>query len=394
MKVLISSRSLIVLIGIFCLWFAGTESSLAVQCETPTSTNEIELQLRALLDEKLAEDTTIPSISIYVQRSRSCDTQALSVIRHSKSVEHTLDESTLFRIASNTKTYTAATILRLVELGKVDINGSVFDYLPFTYRDLFHANSVDVSGLSIINLLRHTSGLPDHASDNRYIEAILNNPSRKWSPFEQLSLIFEYDLTIAPARSEFSYSDTGYVLLGRAIEQVSGLSLNHAFRKYLQFEALGITQTFIEPSESTVHNTEHRAHQFFSTFDTFTWHPSLDLYGGGGLLSTTKEMGEFLKHLLSGNVFDSPTTLELMLTIPPESQHAQFGSGIFKKTMCGEVVWGHTGFWNTFAFYDAKNGITISGAIQQAFTPVKGSLLAQEIYELLTTGNVGCQAPG
>lgn len=388
----ISSRSLFVAIAIFGVWFSGTESSLAGQCETSISASEIALQLRELLDEKLAEDTTIPSISIYFQRSSPCDTQALSVIRHSKSVDHTLDESTLLRIASNTKTYTAATILRLVEMGKVDINGSVFDYLPSTYRDLFHDSGVDMSGLSITNLLSHTSGLPDHASDHRYIEAILDNPSRKWTPLEQVSLIFEYDLTIAPARSEFSYSDTGYVLLGRVIEEVSGVSLNDAFYKYLRFDELELTNTFFESNDTSTLQTQQRAHQFFSKYDTFTWHPSFDFYGGGGLLSTTKEMGEFIKHLLSGNVFYTPDTLDIMLTIPPESNNAQFGSGIFKKAMCGEVVWGHTGFWNTFAFYDAKNGITISGAIQQAITPVKGSVLAQEIYELLFAGNAGCPA--
>ena len=108
--------------------------------------------------------------------------------------------------------------------------------------------------------------------------------------------------------SFFSYSDTGYILVGNIIERITGKSLAASVRQWLNFEKLGIKQTYWERFEKAPVD-QNRAHQFYESIDTYNWNPAIDLYGGGGLVATPADVALFFNKLLTGQVFKNADTL-------------------------------------------------------------------------------------
>ncbi|MGZ6372579.1 MAG: serine hydrolase domain-containing protein, partial [Candidatus Limnocylindria bacterium] len=119
-----------------------------------------------------------------------------------------LSGTTPFAIASVTKTFTAAIVLQLVEEGRIDIDGAVTDYLP----ELTLAR-----GVTVRQLLSHTSGIADLLAPMR--NRLNADPSRVWQPAEVVALV-------GPSRfapgTDWSYSNTNYVIAGMLIERVTG----------------------------------------------------------------------------------------------------------------------------------------------------------------------------
>ena len=132
-----------------------------------------------------------------------------------------LSGATPFAIASVTKTFTAAIVLQLADEGRVDLDAAVTDYLP----ELTIAR-----GVSVRQLLGHTSGIADLLAPMR--NRLNAGPSRVWQPAEVLALV-------GPSRfapgTDWSYSNTNYVIAGLLIEGVTG----HPFADELERRITG-----------------------------------------------------------------------------------------------------------------------------------------------------------
>jgi D-alanyl-D-alanine carboxypeptidase len=132
-----------------------------------------------------------------------------------------LNGATPFAIASVTKTFTAAIALQLVDEGRVDLDAAVTDYLP---------GLTLARGVSVRQLLSHTSGIADLLAPMR--NRLNAEPSRVWQPAEVLALV-------GPSRfapgTDWSYSNTNYVIAGLLIERVTG----HPFADELQRRITG-----------------------------------------------------------------------------------------------------------------------------------------------------------
>lgn len=120
--------------------------------------------------------------------------------------------STIFQIASLTKQFTAAAIMKLVEEDKINLNKPINDFLPERFR------SEVWKDVTVDQLLSHTAGIPDYTKAEDYlktnhelsVDKIIQEASRK-------------PLQFAPG-TKFEYSNTGYTLLGAIIEEQSKLS--------------------------------------------------------------------------------------------------------------------------------------------------------------------------
>jgi D-alanyl-D-alanine carboxypeptidase len=95
----------------------------------------------------------------------------------------------------------------------------------------------------------------------------------------------------------FSYSDTGYILLGEILERQTGGSMAAALRNLLGYQRLGLRSTWLETLESAPKGVLDRAHRYEGDHDTYTDDPSYDLYGGGGLASTVRDTALFMRAL-------------------------------------------------------------------------------------------------
>ena len=122
---------------------------------------------------------------------------------------------THFRIASVTKTMTAAVILQLAQEGKLRLGDAVARYVPGVPNG---------DGITLAELLEMRSGLYSFTDDPALAARMDDDPTRVWAPPELLALAFAQPPMFAPG-AEYYYSNTNYVLLGLIIERLEGRPL-------------------------------------------------------------------------------------------------------------------------------------------------------------------------
>src|SRR6185295_12921177 len=138
---------------------------------------------------------------------------------------------TLFAIGSVSKQFTSAAVLLLAEEGKLSARDPVAKYYPTLTR---------AKEITLLDLMNHVSGYPDY-----YPLDFLDRRMKK--PIDPDELLRQYaggKLDFEPD-SRYSYSNTGYILLGRVVEKVSGESLG-AFLTRRIFKPLGMDHSFYE----------------------------------------------------------------------------------------------------------------------------------------------------
>jgi D-alanyl-D-alanine carboxypeptidase len=278
-----------------------------------------------------------------------------------------LDPAAGFRIASVTKTFTAAAILRLVESGRIGLDDPISKHLSPATLALLRKAGYDVDAIRVRHLLAHTSGLYDYAADAAFVSYVLTHGRHHWTRREQVRWAMTHGKPYAPPGQEFHYADTGYVLLGEILERRTGRGLAGAYRRLLGFGRLGLDETYLETLEPRPPSARPRAHQYYETVDATAFDPSFDLYGGGGLVSTVDDLARFYGALLDGMVFDKAATLRTMLGKPNPRRAADLGTGIFSVQLgrAGEQCWGHSGFWGTTVVDCPRSNVTLALAVNQ-----------------------------
>lgn len=266
-----------------------------------------------------------------------------------------------FRLASITKTYVAATALRLVEDGRLDLQAPIDQYLPTAWMELLAKDGYQTHVITVRHLLSHTSGMADAAQTPQFIATLKAHPQTHWTREGDLHDLVEWTDPVGKPGEKYSYSDTGYVLLGAIIEHVTGQTLPQAVRTLLQLDALGVTGTYWERYETPVGGA--RAHQVFEGIDTYEWDPSMDLYGGGGLVAPPVDVAVFFDALLTGHLFRKPDTLALMQSAEGLPADSPYRLGVFAYDLDGTQAVGHSGFWGTLVAREPRSGRTISGAV-------------------------------
>lgn len=280
------------------------------------------------------------------------------------------------RIASNTKTYVAATALRLREEGALGLDDPIETHLPPERVAALRGDGYSTSAITVRHLLTHTGGFFDHTDSPFYEEAIVEDPHHRWTREEQLRGLVEWGDPLGGPGEVYSYSDSGYVLLGEVLERVSGRPLHEAARDLLGYERLGMASTWWETLEPRPEGVLDRAHQFLGELDVTGFDPSFDLYGGGGLAATVGDMALFMRALFTGGVFDDPGTAEIMLSTVPGAAERSGGDrsrlpagayrmGVWVERIAGYAVYRHSGFWGTTALYVPELDLALAATVNQ-----------------------------
>jgi D-alanyl-D-alanine carboxypeptidase len=280
------------------------------------------------------------------------------------------------RLASTTKTYVAAAILRLMEMGKLSVDDPINKHLPEDQLSLLADGGYDARQITIRHLLTHTSGLWDYAMSDAFYNAVNADPQHRWTREEQVRFAVENGQPYGNPGDIFHYSDTGYILLGEIVEQKSGLDFATALRKLLRFETIGLNSTWLETLEPTPSATSARAHQYMGDADTHDYDPSFDLYGGGGLVANMPDLAHFFGALFKGRIFEKPSTLAMMKTtiIPSlggpgrtnsQGESSLYCMGIAAGSYKDLTIWSHSGFWGTQGAYVPALDLAIGLALTQ-----------------------------
>lgn len=143
-----------------------------------------------------------------------------------------------FRNGAMAFTYMATTLLELVDEKRVRLDDKLARFFP----SLPYANRI-----TLRNLANMTSGYADYAYQPEVVRGVTLNPLRHWSSKELIAIGVRKPMIFAPG-SNFGYSHTNYVILGRVIEKITGMPLSKALQKYISSPMkLTATRSFDTP---------------------------------------------------------------------------------------------------------------------------------------------------
>ena len=148
-----------------------------------------------LVDETLAASPGVPALALAVLApGRGLDV----AVAAGRSGDAALGADQPFRLASNTKTYTAAATLRLVEEGRLGLDDTLAERADPALVALLDGDGYDTGAITVRHLLQHTSGLYDYASDVDYQTIALGEPDGHWSRADQVRFAVEEGDPLGP----------------------------------------------------------------------------------------------------------------------------------------------------------------------------------------------------
>jgi CubicO group peptidase (beta-lactamase class C family) len=251
--------------------------------------------------------------------------------------------NTKFRLGSVTKQFTAASILLLEQRGKLNVGDPVKKYLPDA--------PAAWDKITIFHLLTHTSGIPNFTSfpEYRKLEPFAATPAELVARFRDKPLDFE-------PGEKWSYSNSGYLLLGYLLEKISG----DKYEKFVAdniFTPLGMKDSGYDSNSAVI---PHRASGYVSGPKGFEnagfIHMSIP-HGAGALYSTTEDLLKWEQGLFGGKVLQ-PASLEKMTT--PFKNNYAFGLAV--ESAAGRKVIQHGGGiegFNTDLTYFPEDKLTV-----------------------------------
>ena len=251
---------------------------------------------------------------------------------------------TKFRIGSITKQFTAACILLLQERGKLKVEAPLKTYLPDAPEAW--------GGVTIFNLLTHTSGIPDFTRLPEY-RSLETSPQ---TPEQLIAKIRDKPLEFPPG-SNWAYSNSGYLLLGFVLEKLSGESYAQFVKKNL-LDPVGMKDSGYDTHSAVIH---HRASGYAPSPDGPVNAPYIDMsvpFAAGGLYSTTGDLLRWERALFGGKVL-SGASLEEMTT--PFKHNYGFGVGI-RTPSDGDKIVLHSGGiegFNTSLIHGARDDLVV-----------------------------------
>jgi CubicO group peptidase (beta-lactamase class C family) len=260
---------------------------------------------------------------------------------------HTLDPidaQTNFRLASFTKQFTATCIMLLVHDGKLHYEDHLTDIFPE-----FPAYG---KGITIRNLLNHTSGLPDY--EDILAKQYPNTPDEKIPPILDagvLKLLEQQTRGKFPPGSRWEYSNSGYAILAMIVEKVSGKSFGQFLQERI-FIALKMTSTLAY--EKGKNEVLHRAYghtKIDGVWRETDQSPTSAVLGDGGIYSSLDDLAKWDRALRDHTLLSEPEmSLALTPVHPtdsppkfPEGQPVSYGFGWFLDPYRGHKRMWHYG---------------------------------------------------
>ncbi|MCB9252548.1 MAG: beta-lactamase family protein [Flavobacteriales bacterium] len=256
-------------------------------------------------------------------------------------------------IASITKSYLSAAVLRMIENRELGLDQSICKALPVERTKQLEDAGYNTQRITVANLLSHTSGIFDYVNTEIYQKRSKREPNYFWSRQDQINLALKYKPCFEPGNN-FSYSDTNSLLLTEIIENLRQQVFYTAIRELIDFEKFNLTHTWfklLEPDLSEIPLPKQFASEF--EVNSYTLHPSFDLYGGGGLVSTTENVAQFFQLFLTGKIFNQPDSKAMIFESRTNftSVEQKYFMGVAEFKAGKFTAFGHGGFWGTMALY-------------------------------------------
>lgn len=286
-----------------------------------------------------------------------------------------VDRETKFHIASMNKMFTAVAIAQLVEAGKMSWDDTLALRVP-EYSDQAAAKEI-----TVWQLLHHTSGLGDFL-----VPELFENREKFVEPADYLGLIARQPKVSEPG-AEWSYSNAGYMLLGRIIENVSGESYFDYIQRHV-FTPAGMAASGFDRLDDVVPQLAVGYYREGAFSDAWKSDWLKVPYRGspaGGGYSTNADLLRFSEALRSGKLV-KPATLAKMFEDPVPAGPGGYAAGFGDRASHGRHIRGHAG---GIEGTDANLAIVWETGATVALTSNQGPgqswLLAERIADLLAS---------
>ncbi|MGW2720756.1 serine hydrolase domain-containing protein [Streptomyces sp. NPDC001492] len=243
-------------------------------------------------------------------------------------------ENGRFRAGSVTKVVTAAIALQLAAEGRIDLDGTVQQYLPGLLTEEFEP-------VTVRELLNYTSGLRSGASLGDTVEDGYPHRFETLTPRQVVAASVAKGPAYAPGTRQ-DYDNIHYTVLGMLIEKVTGDSYAHQAEIRI-FRPLGMRDSsFPVGADPRIHGPHNRGYDWIDgrLVDVTDWNMS-DRFAAGDLISTTADLQRLLVGLFRGRVVPEPQLRE-MFTLP-DVPGARYAAALERFELNGRVIWGKTG---------------------------------------------------
>lgn len=251
-----------------------------------------------------------------------------------------------FRVGSITKTFTAAAALQLDTEGAWSLDDPIDDW---------------VSGwdfgpdVTLKRLLNHTAGVYNYTDDGTF----LIESKTRTSPEDIIEFAIDHG-EVAPPGTLYSYSNTGYYLVGLALENAEGKPYHEVIRQRL-LEPQSLVHSHMEQYEDgyCAPVQGHVAKQTATTEGfSMSW-----AWAAGGLVSNVEDLCSWGHKLVLGDVLESGQRDRMLDEPVPEDSSEDYGIGVRRLQVAGRLVHGHTGStmgFNGEMFIDRSTGVCVA----------------------------------
>ena len=324
---------------------------LLLAASVPAARADIGSMLQSMLDERVSK-WNVPGGVLRVE-APGIGTWTITSGVEDRETNAAMNPAHLFRIGSNTKSFTSAAILRLQERGLLKIDDAIDKYLA-------GLNIPAADSITIRNLMNHTSGLGEYSlalSDS-------SNPLTVLTPEELVTM----GIAVAPnldfrPGTGWSYSNTGYIALGMIIERVSGKT----YEQFITDEfitPLGLTHTYVplDASFPEAYAKGYMLQEDGSFMELSFIHPSIT-WSAGCMVSTVDDLAKWVNALIGGKALKPESMALYREMVPTGSDNMLYSFGI----ICyNDRFWWHNGGipeYYSQMWIDAETGVTVTAYV-------------------------------
>ncbi|PHQ51498.1 hypothetical protein BLA24_13395 [Streptomyces cinnamoneus] len=259
-----------------------------------------------------------------------------------------MDAGLRFRVGSNSKAFASVLVMRLAEQGRIDLDEPLRDFLPEGTLPL----DWQMTGRQV---MQHRAGVYDHTDDllehtgeettAAFEQRIRDNV---YEPADLVAMSVKHGPQSTPG-ARYAYSNTDYVLMGLAVEHLTGRPYADVLREWI-IEPLRLRQTsFVVPRKAIdgphatgyLTNDDRSKPLLDSTEQTASW-----IWSAGAVISTAEDLDRFLTALLAGSaggLVSDGSLRQMPRVLPTPTAKISYGLGVREISLsCGKVL-GHGG---------------------------------------------------
>ncbi|MCU7842528.1 MAG: beta-lactamase family protein [Candidatus Thiodiazotropha sp. (ex Monitilora ramsayi)] len=322
------------------LFATGLALSLLTGCNSSNISDATpDEQFQAVLNE--AVEKGLPAVSVTI-KGRNIDFTGVAGMTDLATGE-AVRLNDRFYVASTGKTFLAATLVQMAGEGLLNLDDPISLWLPDTITGRIPSSSQMTARM----LLNHTTGIYDFQNDgedwdNEFF--LVSGPDRHWTQSDVLPFFLDKPLHFEPG-TDYSYSNSNYILAALIIEAVSGEPLQHAIRQRV-IAPLNLAYT-LHGDEAI--GTPGLVHGYFNEtgerFDTHPWYSHFGL-ADGGIQTNSQDLARFLLGLMKSDlVLNDQMRQEMFQPSQLGTPPSTYGLGINIRPVeqTGDLIYSHSG---------------------------------------------------